>query len=199
MAAATPAEQYLRYIYGADDIAIETACWPNDDLWMARGQKNPASLAEIERRKVSPGRNEVIWEAINGALCIIEMRDGKVDVRFLLDQIYFQHRELIVRLVHATLSQDRETLELVTTKAANVKFGGAKPVPAGDMDVYEEIIARLPVVRVSTPASDKVSRSVSYRVPLGANGLVLRLVKKGSTWLVDTDSPVEIPLEFFFR
>lgn len=193
------ATQYLQYVYGGDGVEIEKFCWPHDDLWMIRGQKNPAGLAQLAQEKITHGASEVLWENIQDDLCIIEIRDGKADPRFLLDQIHFRHRQLILQFVYTALRQDQEMMKKLTTKAANVRFGRAKPAAMGDLDVYEELIASLPVVRISSPAEDMKAKSVTYRVPLGKGGLALRLVKRGGTWLIDSDQRLDVPLDFFFR
>ena len=55
------------------------------------------------------------------------------------------------------------------------------------------------MVRASAPNEDKTTKSITYRVPLGKKGLALRLVKQGSTWLVDSEQRLDVPLDFFFR
>lgn len=197
--AETTGNQFLQYIYGADGIAVEKLCWPNDDIWMLRGAGNPAGLAELATKKVLHGANEVVWERIQDGLCIFEVREGKVDSAYMLEQVYALHRQLALRFIYASLAQDRETLQQITTKAANVRFGHAKAPPGGDMDVYQGVVELIPVVRASQPAADRVSKGITYRVPLGSRGFSLKMVKKGSAWLIDTDSPVEVPLGFFFR
>ena len=199
MGADSVATQYLQYVYGGDGVDIDKICWPNDDLWMIRGQKNAEGLAQLAQEKISHGANEVVWENIQNALCIVEIRDGKADPRFLIDQVHQQHRQLILQFIYASLRQDQDMLKRLTTKPANVKFGRAKPAAGGDMDVYQDIIAMLPVVRVSVSAGDKTTKSITYQVPLGKKGLALRLVKQGSTWLIDSEQRVDVPLEFFFR
>lgn len=197
--AASSANSFLRYVYGAEGIDIQTLCWPNDDVWMLRGAKNPEGLAQLESEKISHGPNEVLWENIQNALCMIEVRDSKVDPAYMLEQVYTLHRQLILQLVYASLRQDQEMLVRLTTNPKNVSFGGAKAAAGGDMDVYEGIIALIPVLRVSTPAADKLSKTVSYRVPLGKKGLTLTLAKHGSTWRVQTDTKTTVPLDYFFR
>ena len=197
--ASDAAEKFLSYIFGAEDVAIENATWPNDDLWMLHGRKNEAGVAEIAQAKISRSNNVVLWEMIQNALCIVEVRDGKVDPGFSLDQIYVRHREMILRFVDASLTQDKDALGKLTTNASNVKFGRAKPPAMGDLDQYQEIIGHLPIVRISQPAADKLSKSVSYRVPLGSKGLTLRLVKRDGSWRIDSDSKIEVPLEFLFQ
>lgn len=197
--AASVGELYLRHLYGDPTTDISAICWPNDDLWMLAGRKNAAGLAEIAESKISHDRDEVFWENIQNGLCIVEVRDGKVDPRFLLEQIRLQHRELILRFIYAALTADAESMRRLTTDPAKVKLAPEKAPPGGDLDVYQEVIALLPVVRVSPPADDKVSHSVSYRLPLGKDGFLVRLVKKEGGWLVDTTHRIDVPLEFFFK
>ncbi len=197
--AATTANQVLQYIYGAPDIEIEKLCWPNDDLWMLRGPNDPAGLAELAEEKIAHGKNEVLWTHIQMGLCMVEIREGKFDATFMLDQIYYRHREIVLQFIYATLTQDRDALDRLTTNAANVKFDKNQPPPGGDLDVYQGIVPLIPVVRVSLPAADKTSKSITYRVPLGPHGFNLRLVKKGGAWKVDTTTRVEVPLEFLFN
>lgn len=196
---ASAANSFLRYVYGADGIDPQTLCWPNDDVWMLRGAKNPEGLAQLEAEKIAHGSNEVLWENIQNALCMVEVRDGKVDPAYMLEQVYTLHRQLVLHFVYASLRQDQEMLARLTTNAKNVNFGRAKPAARSDMDVYEGIIALIPVLRASTPAADKLSKTVSYRVPLGKKGFTITLVKQGSTWRVQTDAKTTIPLEFFFQ
>jgi hypothetical protein len=196
--AAQPGEQLLRYVYGDPAVAIDASCWPHEDLWMLKGERNDAALAELSQEKITHGPNEVFWLRVQHALCVVEVRDGKADPRFLLDQVYLRHRQVLLQFVYAALTQDQEMLSKLATRPAHVKFGNAKPPAMGDLDVYQELIAHLPVLRISAPAADKSSRRVTYRVPLGKAGLDLRLVKKGGSWLVDTDKVVDVPLEFFF-
>lgn len=196
---ASAANSFLRYVYGADGIDLKTICWPNDDIWMLRGAKNSAGLAQLESEKLPHGSNEVLWENIQNSLCMVEVREGKADPAFMLEQVYTLHRQLILQFIYASLSQDQEMLARLTTNPKNVNFGGAKAPAGGDLGVYEGIITMIPIVRVSTAVTDKLSKSVSHRVPLGKKGLTLTLVKRGSTWLVRTDLKTEIPLEFFYR
>lgn len=196
---ASVANEFLRYVYGAEDVDLAKVCWPHDDLWMLRGAPNPAGLAELAATNIRHKDNDIVWESIANDLCIVEVRDGKVVPTFLLEQVYTLHRQLVLRFLYASLEQDLKNLERLSTDAAKIRFGGAKPQPGGDMDVYGEIIACLPVVRVSASADDKKSKNVTYRVPLGRKGFTLQLVKKGSTWLVDSHAGIDVPLEFFFQ
>ncbi len=198
--AATPANEFLRYVYGAEGILLEKYCWAHDDLWMLHGRANPAGLAQLDQEKVKHGTNEVIWENIQGAVCIVEIREGKADPAFMLDQTYGRHRQLVLQFIYASLRHDLDLLKGITTQVKNMDLGRLKEAPPpGDMDVYQDLIIAMPVVRVSLPAADKVSRSVSYRVPLGSKGFTVRLVRKNGAWQIDTDAKVKVPLEFFFQ
>jgi hypothetical protein len=192
------ASEFLRYLYGATDVKIAQVCRPHEDLWMLHGQPNPAGLAQIAEEKISSGRNEIIWRNINQGLCIVEVRDGLVDPTCNLDQVYFQHRKLVWQFIYSALQQDTEQLGELTTNARNIKFGGARAARGGDMDVYQEIVAMLPVLRV--PGSNAAARTVSYRVPLAPKGFTVRLVKTADRgWKVDAGSVVDVPLREFFK
>ncbi len=199
LSATHPATEFLRYVYGAKDVAVDAVCWPNPDLWMLAGPKNDRGLAEIAELKLSPGKNEIIWELVDGGLCIVEVREGKLDARFMLDQSYFQHRQTILRFIYAALEHDLEDLKELATDPKKVRFGRTKPAPHTDMAVYGEMLALLPVIRTSLPADDKVAKSVTYLVPLGKVPFKLRLVKRPHRWLVDTDAGVDVPLEIFYE
>lgn len=196
---ASQARQFLEYVYGGDDLDLEKLCWPHDDLWLVRGARNEPGLEQLAGMSIPHGPNEVLWENVQNALCIVEVREGRIDASFMIEQIFALHRELVLRFLHASLQQDREFLEQICTHAGNVRFGRFKPVSIGNLAPYEELLIRIPVVRQRRPAEDKSSRSVLYRVPLGTSGFVLRLVKQGSQWRIDTGTPVDVPLEFFFR
>ncbi len=161
------ATQYLRHIYGAEDVDIAKVCWSHDDLWMIQGQKNAGGLEQLARKKIEHGANEVLWEKIQNALCIVEIRGGKADPRFLIDQIYQLHRQLILQFIYASLTQDLATLKGLTTQPSNVKFGRTKPPAMGDLDVYQELIGGLPIARISTSVNDKDSRSITSGCRLG--------------------------------
>ena len=197
--AASAAKEFLLFVYGADNIDVAKVCWPSDDLWMLRGARNPAGIAELESEKIAHGQNEVVIETIHHGLCMLEVRNGRVDPAFSLEQVYTRHRQMVLRFIYASLTQDRDTLKDLATKPQNVKFGRAKAPPMGDLDQYQEVVGMIPVVRVSSPTADKESKSVTYRVPLGSKGFNVRLVKNGSQWQIDTNSTVNVPLDFFFR
>jgi hypothetical protein len=197
--AADSATEFLRFVYGATDVRTEEICWPNSDLWMLEGPKNPQGLQELAQLKLKAPRNGIIWEAIENGLSILELREGKVDARFILDQVYFRHRRTVLQFIYHALRHDKADLEQVTTNPRKVRFGATKPASDADMGVYQDIVAALPVLRVSQPAEDKVSRSVTYLVPLGSGGFKVKLVKRDRTWRVDTDGGVDVPLEVFYE
>lgn len=197
--AATPAEQFLNYIFGAEGVEIEKVCWPHDDLWMLRGANNPEALKEVADARIKHGKNEVLWQGIQRNLYIVSVRDNRVEPVFNVEQAYFVHRKLMAHFLYAALQQDKQTLGRLVTKVENVSFGRVRAAPNGDMDIYAEYIGMLPLVRASSPAEDKISKSVTYRVPLGPKGFEVRMVKGDKSWLIDTSKPVSVPLEFFWR
>jgi hypothetical protein len=67
------------------------------------------------------------------------------------------------------------------------------------MDVYEDIIGALPVVRSSKPSDDLISNTITYKVPVGEAGLVLTLLKKDGIWKIDTSKPIKVSLAFFYQ
>jgi len=199
IAAAEPAREFLRYLFGAEEVKVAEVCWPNDDLWMIAGPKDDRVLAEIAALKLAPGKNEVVWEKFTGGLCIIELREGKADPRFILDQVYFRQRQTVLRFIYAAMERDLEDLGEVATNPKKVSFGRTKPAAHSDLGVYAEMIAMLPVVRIRQPAEDKATKSATYLLPLGPRGFKVRVVKRKGAWLVDTDAGVDVPLEVFFK
>ena len=193
-------KQYLRYIYGADGIELTNICLPSDDAWMLRGAKDTNALAALDGLKIAWKPTGVTSGLVGRDMYFIETRDGKVDPALNLDGVYVMHRQLVLRFIYSTLSQNQTMLRQVVTDATKAKVDGPKHAPpSGDMDVYGPIIGRLPVVRSSKPQDDAKSRTVTYRVPLGEEALTLTLVKDGSTWKIDTSKSVRISLEFFYR
>jgi len=75
-----------------------------------------------------------------------------------------------------------------------VKLGRWAAAPQGDLDVYQEILALLPVVRLPKP-TDAATRSATYRLPLGPNGSELRLVHRSAGWKIDSDNPLELRID----
>ncbi len=189
---AEPVKDFLAYIHGGDGVDIAKVCWPHDDLWMIRGVRNEAALREVQQEETS--KASVQWFRIQNGLCIVELRDGRVDARFLIDQIGFAHRQLVLRFVYAVLGHDREDIARLVTRPERVKLGRWAAAPQGDLDVYQEILALLPVVRLPKP-TDAATRSATYRLPLGPNGSELRLVHRSAGWKIDSDNPLELRID----
>ena len=199
-AAEPAAKQFLRFVYGADGIEITNVCHPSDDLWMLRGAKDTNTLAALDGLKIASKSTGITSGLLGRDMYFIETREGKVDPSFNLDIVYTMHRELVLHFIYSALSQNQRMLREIVTDTSKVKIDGPKDAPpAGDMDVYEPIVAQLPVVRSSKPQDDAKSKTVMYRVPLGEEALMLTLVKNGNTWKVDTSKSVRVPLEFFYR
>jgi hypothetical protein len=194
------AKQFLRYIYGADGIELTNVCHPSDDAWMLRGAKNTNALAELDGLKISAKSIGITSGLVGRDMYFIETRDGKVDPALNLDGVYTIHRQVVLRFIYSALSQNQRMLRQIVTDANKVRVDGPKDAPpGGDMDVYGPIIEQLPVVRSSRPQDDAKSRTVTYRVPLGEEALVLTILKEGSTWKIDTSKSVRVSLEFFYR
>jgi hypothetical protein len=199
-AAEPAAKQFLRFMYGAEGIQISNICHPSDDLWMLPGAKDTNALTAIDGLKLSSKPTGVTSGLLGRDLYFIETREGKVDPSVNLDSVYMLHRQLVLRFIYSALLQNQQMLRDIVTDASKVKIDGPKEAPpSGDMDVYEPIIAQLPVVRSSKPSDDAKSRTITYRVPLGEEALTLTLVKKGSTWKVESSKPIHVSLEFFYR
>jgi hypothetical protein len=197
------AEQFLRYIYGAEDVDAAKVCVPADDLWMLPGVKNTNAWNAITALKLDSKRQNgilsgVIPQAQGQDLFFVELRDGKVDPAMNLDSVYMMHRQLVIMFLYSALRGDTSQMARFTTDATKVDVKGPK-APLGDMDVYQEVLAAMPIVRSSKPSDDAKSKSVLYRVPLSDNVLMLRLLKQGGTWKIDTSKTVKVPLEFFYR
>jgi hypothetical protein len=190
----------LRYIYGEDGVELTNVCLPSDDAWMLRGAKNTNALAALDSVKIASKATGITSGLLGRDLYFIETRDGKVDPALNLDGIYMMHRQIVLRLIYSTLSQNQKMLRQIVTDASKVMVDGPKDAPpGGDMDVYVPIIEQLPVVRSSKPQDDVKSRTVTYRVPVGEEALTLTLIKDGSTWMIDTSKSVRISLELFYR
>ena len=201
--AGTPSEimpkQFLKYAYGDDGIPIEKICQPNDDVWMLRGERNPAGIQAVDSEPISIGDPGIYARVVGRDFCVVEVRQGKVDPSFNLEMVYQNHRQIILRFLYASLLQDSEAIARLVTKPENVSFGNFRPAPLGDMDVYEGVLAMLPIVRVSAPASDKASKSITYRLPLTDQGFAVRLLRDGNAWKIDTNGKIEVPLAFFYQ
>jgi hypothetical protein len=192
------AKEFLRYIYGADGMQLTNICYPSDDAWMLRGARNTNALATLDRLKLASKPTGIISGLVGRDLFFVETRDGKVDPAFNLEGIYVMHRQLVLRFLYAALSQNQEMLGRLVTDASKVQIDGPEAA-SGDMDQYGSIIEMMPIVRSSKPADDAKSRTVTYRVPVGDEALLLTVVKDGSFWKIDTSKTVRVPLEFFFR
>ncbi|MEZ6058551.1 MAG: hypothetical protein R3C01_17760 [Planctomycetaceae bacterium] len=192
------AKQFLRYLYGAEGIELADVCHPSDDAWMLRGTRNEGALAELNRLKFTDKPSGITSGVIRSDMFFVETRDGKVDPAFNLSGIYSTHRQLVHFFVYACLSQNRDLIERLTTDATKVKLDGPKAA-SGELGHYGAIIETLPVIRSSQPVDDAKSKTVTYRIPLGDEGVSLTLVRQGGTWKVDTSTAVQVPLEFFFQ
>lgn len=193
------AKKFLTFSYGGDDTSINEICQPNDDLWMLRGTRNPEAIQAVESAPINLKDPGIYTGIVGRDLCVVEMRQGKIDPSFNLSMVYSLHRNLILHFLYASLIQDRQQIAGLVTKPDNVSFGKAKAVPQGDMDVYLGVLGMLPIVRASTPAADKASKSITYRLPLDEHGFELRLQKQGNTWKIDTEKKIKVPLGFFFQ
>jgi hypothetical protein len=202
MALAAPADtakQFLSHLYGAE-VDLAAICHPNDDLWMLRGVPNPAGQAAIAATEVKVAATGVFAGLIEHDFCVVEMRDGKVDARLNLDTAYSQQHQLILQFLYFSLLQDKKELTRRVTNVGNVSFGRVKAASPGDMDVYQNVLELLPTRRASTPAQDRNSQSITYFVPLGKNGFLVKLVKPGAgPWKVDTSAKTVVPLELFWE
>ncbi len=190
--AADPVKDFLVHIHGGEGVDIAKVCWPHDDLWMIRGVRNDAALRQVQQEET--GRDTVQWFSIQNGLCIVELRDGRVDARFLIDQIRFVHRQMVLRFVYAVLRHDRQEIARLVTRPEQVKLGRWAAAPEGDLDVYQEILTQMPVVRLPKP-TDATTRSATYRLPLGPSGSELRLVHRSSGWKIDSDRPLELRID----
>jgi len=193
------AKQFLKYTYGAEGIDAAKICLPSDDLWMLQGALNPNALKALEAEEFpSTNRNVVVSGVLAANMYFVEVRNGQIDPSFNLASVYSQHRSLLLTFVYACLKHDKSMLERLTTDASKVEIVGPRP-PSGEMGHYESVIEAIPVVRSSKSADDSKSKTVTYRLPLGDDGLTLTLVNKGNTWKIDSSKKVKVSLEFFFK
>ncbi|MFH1496509.1 MAG: hypothetical protein ABII82_01670 [Verrucomicrobiota bacterium] len=200
--ALTPAETvraFLTYQYGGDNLRIQEICLPSPDVWMLRGADQPDKLKLVESLKPKIGTNGLFMEMVGRDVCIVHVRDGKVDPRFNLETVYQMHRQLILHFMYYALLQEKTELARVVTDAGKVSFGGAPKASYGDMDVYAELLQIIPILRSSDPEADALSKTVTYQLPLGSEIFSLQLVKAGSTWKIDTDKKITVPLRYFWR
>jgi len=199
ISAQTPAQKFLHYCYGAEGVDIVAICHPTDDLWMLRGAKNDEAIKAVNETPLRLADSGLFSGPIGRDFCVVQMRNGKIDPSYNLEHVYSTHRQLVLQFVFACLAQDKQDLAKFVTNPANVSFGKAKPAARGDLDVYADVVSLLPSVRSSNSASDKNAKSISYRLPIGQQEIVLKLIKRGSTWLVDSTSPIKMPMEFFYE
>lgn len=191
-------KQFLRYVYGEEGIVVSDICHHSDDIWMLRGDRNAEALSVLRGWEIPSKSTGVTSGSIGTHIYFIETRDGKVDPTFNLDSIHVLHRQLVLHFLYAALSNDRATLMRLVTDASKVTVDG--PVaPPGETAQLGSILGMLPVVRSSDPAEDAKRKKITYRVPVGEEILSLTLVKKGSTWKIDTTKDITVPLEFFHR
>lgn len=197
------AKQFLQFMYGAKGIDTLKICLPSDDLWMLPGEKDTNALVALDVEKFDAKKRSGIVSGITAgsdfySIYFIELRDGKVDPAFMLEGVKTLQRQQVLAFLYHSLTRNKSALERLTTDASKVEIVGRKAAP-GDMDQYGSVLESFPVIRSSTPFEDAKTKTVTYRVPLGENGLSLTLVKIGSTWKIDTSKKVTVPLEFFFR
>jgi len=201
-AAPKPAEvvrSFMAYQYGGDVPEIAQLCTPNSDLWMLRGPDQPKKRAALSQLEVKIGSTGVFMDLVQQDICIVELKDGRVDPQFNLALVYRMHQQLVLQFLYQSLLQDTQELSPLVTNMANVSFGGAPKASMGDMDVYANILSLIPVVRASPPEADAKSQSVSYRLPLGDEIFTVRIVRRDGTWKIDTDKKITVPLKYFWR
>ena len=167
---------------------------------MLLGAKKTNVLAWLDEEKFDDKKQNGIVSGVLGgeALYFVELKNGKVDPAFPLDGIRSIHRQVIMAFLYHSLRHDKSMLDRVATDPSKVDIVGKKAV-GGDMDQYASILELIPIIRSSKPEDDAKTKSVTYRVPLGENGLSLTLIKHDGMWKIDTSKKVAVPLEFFFR
>jgi len=190
---------YLLYQYGGDIPDIAEICASSPDIWMLKGAPQPQKQKIVQDLKIKIGADGLFMDSIDRDLCIVELKHGRVDPEFNLENIYRMHHQLVLQFLYFSLLQEKTELSRLVTNVENVSFGKIKAASYGDMDVYEGILALIPIARASDPTEDSIKKSITYRLPLGDQIFTLRLVKQGSTWKIDTDKKVLVPLEFFWR
>lgn len=190
--------QFLRYIYGADNIDVASVCCPSDDLWMLRGAKNTNALAALTRHEFHPRHTNVISGLLNNDLYFIELRDGKVDPAINLENVYSMHRQLVLQFIYHALAGDEDEWKSFVTDPKKVQIIGPA-APSGEMGHYASIIEMIPVARSSKPADDAKTKTITYRIPITDPILSLKLVKEDGRWKIDSSKGVKLSLEFFYR
>ncbi|MBM3855693.1 MAG: hypothetical protein FJ399_21495 [Verrucomicrobia bacterium] len=201
-AAPEPAEivrSFLAYQYGGDVPGFDKLCLPNPDLWMLRGRDQPGKRRAVAQHQISVGPNGVFLDLVAQDVCVVELKDGRVDPAFNLALVERMHQKLILEFLYHALLPAQNELRRFVTNAANVSLGEARRAGRGDMDAYADLIALIPIVRASDPVADAQSQSVSYRMPLGSEIFTARLVRRDGVWKIDTDRRLEVPLKFFWR
>jgi hypothetical protein len=192
------AKQYLRFLYGADDVVVDNICHPAADLWMLRAKRNKAALEAISELKLEARKSGVSSGVLGADLYFLEMRDGRIDPAFNLDGVYTRQRQVVRGLLYAVLSRNQEMLKRLVTDPGKVQIVGPAAA-SGDMDQYASVIEAMPVVRSSKPEDDAKTKTITYRVPISNEALSLTLIKDDDAWKIDTSKSVRVPLEFFFR
>lgn len=199
---ATPAQdrsaprQFLRFIYGDDSVNIKTVCHPHPDVWMLAGERNPKLLEAIDAQSF-PATNFVTMGAVGSSLYFLEVRDGLVDPSFAIEAVHTLQHKLLLNFLYAALRNDQESLKRLATDATKIEIVGDHSQPGEDAQ-YASIIGFIPLLRVSSPASDLKTKTVTYRFPLAPNGLNVTLKKESNTWKVDTSRGLRINLGNFF-
>jgi hypothetical protein len=198
----TPADtvrSYLLYQYGGDVPNITEICTPSHDLWMLKGANQQQKQILVQKLKLKIRANGLFMDSIDQDICIVELKNGLVDPEFNLESIYRMHHQLVLQFLYFSILQNKSEISRLVTNVENVSFGKIKPASYGDMDVYAELLALIPIARASSPAEDSVRKSITYRLPLGDQVFAVTLLKQGSTWKIDTEKKVLVPLEFFWE
>ncbi|MBI5770314.1 MAG: hypothetical protein HZA93_21240 [Verrucomicrobia bacterium] len=196
---ASPVSSYLAYRFGASATVDEGTMHRHPDSWMLAGPRNEAAIREMASEPLEMSKDGTYLTTIANTIIFIEIRNGKVDPTANLEAIYLKQKQLVAHLLLASLEQNTEALAKIVTDVKNVSFGKAPRAGGGDMDQYAVILAEMPPYRVSEPTSDAKSRSVTYRIPIGSYGLLLKLVPVNGVWKIDTGTKLEIPLRMFFE
>ncbi len=190
---------YLLYQYGGDVPNITDVCLHSSDLWMLRGAPQQEKQQAVRNLKVKVGATGLFMDSVDRDICIVELKDGRIDPQFNLATVYQMHRQLILQLLYFSLLQEKNELARLVTNINNVSFGGAPKASYGDMDVYAGVLQIIPVVRASIPDADAEAKSVTYKLPLGDEIFTIRLLKQGSIWKIDTNTKITVPLRYFWR
>lgn len=192
-------KQYLRFIYGDSGIDAEKIMYANPDIWMIPGSKNIEAINKINETSFYITDPGVYAETLGRDINYAELYEGKIKPEFTLHTIYTLHKQLFLNFIYAALRHDKRALSGIVTDIDNIDFGDTRRASSGDMGVYLDILATVPVIRSSSPAHDATTHSITYRVPFGQAGFELTLVKEDSYWKIDSDKKVVVPLDFFFK